>query len=102
MEERRCPNVDISRKLVGPLGEAEKGWEIASDIKGLERMNKDAKDVSKARGIAGAIGGLGENVQQTQHVYIFPCSFWSDGVLVFSFLSPSFLTKGRRGEWKDE
>lgn len=94
MEERRCPNVDISQKPVGPLGKIEKGWEIANGIKGLGRMNKDGKDAPKVRGTAGAIGGLGENVQQTQHVYIFPCSFWSDGVLVFSFLSLSFSNKG--------
>lgn len=72
-----------------------------SGINGLERMNKDAKGATKAQRIAEAIGGLGENVQQTQHVYIFPCSFWSDGVLVFSFLSLSLLTKSRREEWKD-
>lgn len=50
MEERRCPNVDISQRLVDSLGKVEKGWEIG--IKGLERMNKDAKDAPKARGIA--------------------------------------------------
>lgn len=49
MEERRCPNVDISQKPVGPLGKIEKGWEFVKGIKGLEKMNKDA---SKARAIA--------------------------------------------------
>lgn len=53
MEERRCPNVDISQKLVSPLGKVEKGWETGSGIKGLERMNKDGKDASKVRGTAG-------------------------------------------------
>lgn len=49
MEERRCPNLDISQKPVGPLGKVEKGWEIVSGINGLERMNKDAKKMPQRR-----------------------------------------------------